>query len=116
FQITASTLRAYLDVGGGEITQTIASPATGVQHLLVITIDGGDLSIFMDGNLASRAPLTTLGGGTFLQNLQNGAGIMLGGSQYSADASFNGSFNEFRIYNTVLNPNFIASMTASSPD
>ncbi len=111
-------LRAAVTAIGttGEISAQTAQPATGSQQMAVVTIDGSNLSLYVDGVLKQTTPLTTANGGTFLSNVALFGGINLGGSLFSADPSFNGDISEFRVYDTALSPNYIAATYSAGAD
>ncbi len=114
--------RAFLTSGGnlsasgasGEINAQGTQPANNVEHLVAVTIDNSNLSLFIDGSLIQTTPLTTAAGGELLANLVDN-GVNIGGSLYAADQSLNGQVNEFRVYDQVLSQQYIqASFNASA--
>ncbi len=121
------SVRAFITASGsptasgaaGEIGATGAAPSNNVEHQMTLTIDNSNISIYIDGVLEQTTPLTTANGGTILQGILNGVGtsiFSLGGSTYPGDPSFNGSIDEFRVYDTVLSQQYIAASFNASAD
>jgi hypothetical protein len=85
--------------------------AAGDYHLALVVDDTGDqVRLYVDGAMVSSiaydAALTSL----------VTTNCWLGRSNYTADAYFNGSFDEFRIYNAALSTSAIAQSFADGVD
>jgi hypothetical protein len=68
-------------------------------HHVAVTIDGAsrEMGLYFDGRLVDSGPT-----GTLPTDLGNTTQNWIGRSQYTADAYFNGSVDDFRIYNRAL--------------
>lgn len=93
-----------------------------VQHMVTTVIDStatgadpyGTLSYYVDGVLQGTAAQTaTDNWATLLSGFTN---LWLGRSAYSGDPMFNGSINEFRIYNNALSASQVAADAAAGPN
>lgn len=71
------------------------------------------MALYTNGILASAN--TTLGSFFSLTNIFN-VNSWLGQSLYAGDAPYNGSIDEFRIFNTALDPLQVAGTQAAGPD
>jgi len=87
------------------------SVATG-EHQLAVTVDGGNISLYVDGQFKGSTILNNVYGGNVLANLSNSLAY-IGASVYGTQSSFNGLIDEFRIYNTALAPNDIANLNSA---
>ncbi len=104
-------------VGQEGFAETTPLP-TGAQHHIVVTADHNDLSagtngtlnLYLNNNLVDTGPIADLIdlGNMFDDN------NWLGRSQWN-DALFDGSYNEFRIYDHVLSTTEIADNFADGP-
>ena len=99
-RIPAGQIRfAITPAGGSEsVIQTTTMLQTGWHHLAVV-IDAANMQvqIYLDGDVAASGATATLP-----KDLGNTTQNWLGRSQYTADAYFSGSLDEFRIYNRAL--------------
>ncbi|MBN1361860.1 MAG: discoidin domain-containing protein [Sedimentisphaerales bacterium] len=89
-----------LSGSGGEsrLNRPGSNLSTGWHHVAV-TIDGttSGMNMYIDGNLVASNTTNVLP-----MNLGNTTQNWLGRSQYTGDAYFNGSIDDFRIYNRAL--------------
>ncbi|MCP5543262.1 MAG: autotransporter-associated beta strand repeat-containing protein [Akkermansiaceae bacterium] len=78
------------------------------EHHYVLTVSGTQLELFVDGASVGQQATT--------QSLANvGAGIATVGALYPSDAPWQGSVDEFAIYQGVLTPAEVAAAYASGP-
>jgi len=96
---TGGPMRLAITTGGGGGESLIDSPNTlpsGWHHLAAV-ITSGNMQIFLDGAMV-------VSGSTALvpSDLGQTGSNWLGRSQYAADAYFNGSLDDFRIYDYAL--------------
>jgi hypothetical protein len=102
---------------GGEAQLNVAPAlASGVEKHVAVVMNGqsGALSLFVDGvRVGMRMPDNALSGE--LANITDNNN-WLGRSQFSADAGFEGSLLEFRIYNVALNQQQLALSFDLGPD
>ena len=92
---------------------------TGVEHHIAVSFSSdptpggtpeGQMNLYFDGALVSTILTpTTL---TDLQDINN----WLGRSSWSADQNFDGSINEFRIYNRILSAAELSETFAAGPE
>jgi hypothetical protein len=100
-QGTTGSMRFAITTAGGSGESIINSPATlpSGWHYVAVVIDGPSkvVQLWVDGDVAASGPTNTLPSamGKTTQN-------WLGRSQYSADAYYVGSLDEFRIYSRAL--------------
>jgi hypothetical protein len=108
---------AMQDAPGGESFYNITQPTPlGVETFFAITIDSiaGDRSVYTlyrEGQwgmrmFGARYPLASI----------NDVNCWLGRSQFAGDPQLNANFNEFRVYNGVLNESAIRSLYAAGTD
>lgn len=109
--------RFAISMNGGNNEQMVNSVAQLVDNLemhVAVTIDGdnGLINLYING-----VPSCTLYGTSLTPSQLGGLtpNNYLGKSQFN-DPYFNGSFNEFRIYNTALTAAQIATSFANGPD
>lgn len=102
--ITALSYEAESGVNG------TAQINDNLQHMMALTIDGTDLSYYLDGALVGSAPL----GANTLASLSD-AHAYLGQSVFPGDPHFIGSINEFSIYNNALSASQIEADFAAGP-
>jgi Flp pilus assembly pilin Flp len=110
FQVMADGNLEVAVTGVGTVTTTVASPgvADGAWHQVVVTDDGGTVTLYVDGHLRTSSP--TLDGSAALTGSQIYIGRSFGGGGY-----FNGALDEVAVYNTVLSPaRILAHFTAAS--
>jgi glucose/arabinose dehydrogenase len=104
--------------GGGneDIVAGGSSLTTGRQYHVAVVVDdnsngGSDtMSLYIDGAFVNSTPLTRT-----MSGLSNSLAF-LGRSLYSSDAYFDGSINEFRIYNNALSPSDVMTSFQKGPD
>lgn len=113
----AATLRATSKInGGGESFVDGASPlsTTADQHIVVVVDQSGGLpgtlEMYVDGSSIGSVPVQAGLDITAMANDNN----WLGRSQW-LDASFDGSYDEFRIYDTALDAAQVADSFANGP-
>jgi hypothetical protein len=88
---------------------------------LVFDADGGNdldeasVTLYINGALPPGEDANPLETVVQLKNL-NDVNNWLGRSNWTDDSNFDGSFNEFRIYNTALTADQVAANTAAGPD
>jgi hypothetical protein len=108
---------AWFYTAQGQRTNIVKNPAsisTGAAHHLVVTYfkETTTAKMYLDGVPVStnKNMLRTLA--DFGVTVNN----WLGHSQFSADPDFNGSIDEFRVYNGVLSAQSVAANFAAGPD
>jgi hypothetical protein len=104
--------------GGGSFGEQQASEQyqdNGVQHQMMVTYDGTNLSYYIDGALGafSGLPPTVNDPGLVLSTLTY---IGINGGSPWADNSINGSTRDFRIYGKALTASQVAGLYALGPD
>jgi hypothetical protein len=109
-------VRFAITVSGGgneEQTTAIIRFPVGAETHVVVTLDGDNqvTAIYMNG----RPVVIEYGGFLAPLDLGTTTNNYLGRSQY-ADPFFNGSINEFRIYNTALSADAILNSFMAGPD
>ena len=102
--------------GGESLYNHGFSTITGQESFFAFTIDStsGDRSVYTlyrDGQWGVR-----LGGATHTLSEVRDVNNWLGRSQFGGDPQLNGAFNEFRIYNGVLNEKAIRDLHATGPN
>lgn len=110
-------LRAGIATNGFTHEQTVSSVAQlpdGAEMHVAAVIDGDHamISLYMNGAPQCILFQTTLKPSDLGVTPNN----YLGRSQFAQDPYFNGSMNEFRIYNTALTADQIAASFAGGPD
>ncbi len=100
---TAEPMRFAITVGGGGDPEQMATApstlASGWHHVAVtIDADSGTISLYLDGAVVADNTATTLTPSDLGNTTQN----WLGRSQYTADGYYDGSLDDFRIYDRVL--------------
>jgi hypothetical protein len=113
FRITTHT--AGVPAEGFAETTTLG---TGVQHHIVVTADHNDLSGGTNGTLKLYLNNNLVDSGPISQLIELGSMLddnnWLGRSQWN-DPLFDGSYNEFRIYDHVLNATEVATNFTQGP-
>ena len=109
---TTGPLRLAITTGGGGGESLIDSPATltsGWHHVAAV-ITSGNMQIYLDGAMI-------VSGSTALvpSDLGRTGSNWLGRSQYGADAYFNGSLDDFRIYDYALSVEEIENTMRGDP-
>ena len=107
-----STLRFAIATGaaGGGVGESIVETSPGLSegwHYVAVTIDGttGEMGLYLDGALVDSGPT-----GVLPADLGNTTQNWLGQSQWD-DPLFNGSIDDFRIYNRALSAAEIQYLT-----
>ncbi len=97
---TSGPLRFAIKAGGGEQIVDSSSTLPNGLHCVVVRINaaGHTASMFLDGTAVGTNTNVTLKPSSLGSTTNN----WLGRSQYAADAYFNGSIEELRIYNYAL--------------
>lgn len=125
---TISNVNINTQTGNLNEDEASASPAAvpltgpggvlGVERHVVVTFNGSanQMLLYYEGNLAAQ----NLNTDNMLELLQESYAL-LGASLYNNDRNFNGSINEFRIYNHVLSAsavmgNYITGPTVEVPE
>lgn len=92
------------------ITGTAALPLDAASHVVAVFDDGSDaMTLYVDGQLVD----TTAWTGSLAQvEMQNN---WLGRSQFQADAAFDGSIDEFRVYDRALDASQVEYSFDSGP-
>jgi hypothetical protein len=85
---------------GGETQTTVMQLLPAGWHHLAVTIDPGNTThtLYLDGKVAGENTDATLVPADLGQTTQNWLGL----SQYAADPFYNGTIDEFRIYDRTL--------------
>jgi hypothetical protein len=94
-----------------------ASIVAGAHHFAVVVDDAGNqVSLYIDGVLA--VPVVAANTGAYMGTLASitATNCWLGRSNYASDVYFNGSFNEFRIYDVALPKSAIDFSIAAGPN
>jgi hypothetical protein len=104
------------DPGGESFYNHAYTTPLGVETFFAITIDSiaGDRSVYTlyrEGQWGMR-----MFGGRYPLSSISDVNCWLGRSQFGGDPQLAGSFNEFRIYNGILNEKAIRSLHATGPD
>ncbi len=101
-------------VGNSSEIQTEGTPVleTGVQHHIVLVVDETNavISLYINGSFQSGVAFSSS-----LMNINDVHGF-LGKSLFEADSTFNGEFDEFRIYDAALTLPQITYSRAQGPD
>lgn len=84
----------------------------GVKHHMAVSVDGTQISLCIDGQLIGTSALST---DNRLNNISNELAI-LGRGGYLQDPEWNGSIQEFRIYDKALTPGEAALSKFSGED
>lgn len=97
---------------GGEIAVDLPMPlAPTVNHVAgVVDTESDKLIYYLNGQKAGESPFAEA-----LSSI-NDVNVWLGRSQYVNDAAFTGTYHEFRIYDSALTPQQIATSFAGGPD
>jgi len=109
---TGGPLRLAITTGGGGGESLIDSPntlPTGWHHVAAV-VKSGNMQIYLDGAV-------TASGSTSLvpSDLGQTGSNWLGRSQYAADGYFNGSLDDFRIYDYALSTEEISKTMRGDP-
>jgi hypothetical protein len=94
-----------------------ASITAGAHHFAVVVDDTADqVRLYIDGVLA--VPVVAANTGAYVGTLASitATNCWLGRSNYASDAYFNGTFDEFRIYDTALPLSAITFSIAAGPN
>jgi hypothetical protein len=117
FQRAATRDNAAAEVGYSTAGGTAVTP--DVRHHVAVVVDdnanGGanTISLYFNGNLLGSGTLQS--GSTYSMSGLSNANAFLGRSLFSADAYFNGSIDEFRVYNHALNLTEVQTSFAAGP-
>jgi len=99
---TDGPMRFAITIGGGTAEDQVSAPGTlsrGWHHVAVtINADTRAINLYLDGIVSASNNSATLNP----QALGTTTNNWIGRSQYSADAYFNGSVDDFRIYDYAL--------------
>ncbi|HKO93013.1 MAG TPA: LamG domain-containing protein, partial [Polyangiaceae bacterium] len=103
------------DSGGEGQLNVSPNLVSGVEKHLAVVVNGqnGGLALYVDGTLADSGTSNALQGQLSTLTDNNN---WLGRSQFSADAGFEGSLLEFRIYDRALNAQQIGLSFDLGPD
>ncbi|HOQ04002.1 MAG TPA: hypothetical protein PKY88_02140 [Anaerohalosphaeraceae bacterium] len=82
-----------------------------IEHHYVMTVDGTNVALYIDGVLQGTAPL----GSTTLANLSN-TKAYIGKGVYTVDGTWAGYINEYRIYNHALTQTGVTLSNQLGPD
>ena len=95
---TGGPMRVAIQTGGGgeSLIDADSTLATGWHHVAV-AIRPGNMQIYLDGALAASGSTAVIP-----SQLGQTTNNWLGRSQYAADGYFNGSLDDFRIYNYAM--------------
>jgi hypothetical protein len=94
-----------------------AAIAAGPHHFAVVVDDTNDqVSLYIDG--VEAVPVETANTGAYVGTLASitATNCWLGRSNYASDVYFNGSFNEFRIYDAALPVSAITASRSAGPN
>ncbi|PJJ07308.1 putative secreted protein (Por secretion system target) [Flavobacterium sp. 1] len=103
-------LRFVIKNANGEIQMETAKLATSTWVHVAVTISKTQgLKMYVDGKLVKQLDNSTVSPNDFKPILN-----YIGRSQYTADPLFNGSIDDFRIYNYALSENEIAALVTNN--
>ena len=108
---TNGPMRVAIQTGGGGeslIDSTSALP-TGWHHVAVV-IRSGNMQLYLDGVMATSGSTSVVP-----SDLGQTSSNWLGRSQYAADGYFNGSLDDFRIYDYALSAEEIETTMRGDP-
>ncbi len=108
-QSSAGTLRYTITTTGNGNEQQINAPSAlpvGGWHHVAVTQNAGVGILYLDGAAMATNSAMTLTPSLIGSTTQN----WIGRSEWSADPYLNGRVDDFRIYNSALNPGEIASL------
>ncbi|UCG57704.1 MAG: LamG domain-containing protein [Phycisphaerales bacterium] len=108
---TAGVMHAAIQVGDqghSEVNAPETLP-TGWHHVAVV-VTSGSMQLYLDGQVLDSGTAATVP-----SDLGNTSSNWLGRSQFVADGYFNGSLDDFRIYNRVLSKADIAETMRGDP-
>jgi len=113
---TTGEMRFAITIGGGgDPEQMVTAPSTlpSGWHHVAVTIDAGidTIDLYLDGVVVASNTAATL----TPSDLGNTTNNWLGRSQWVADAYFNGSLDDFRIYDYALSQVEIAKVMRGDP-
>jgi len=109
---TGGPLRLAITTGGGGGESLIDSPATlpsGWHHVAAV-VKTGNMQIYLDGAVIASGSTALVPSG-----LGRTSSNWLGRSQYAADGYFNGSLDDFRIYDYALSADEIEMTMRGDP-
>jgi len=104
-------MRVAITAGEGEWVEVDADSGTlpsGWHHVAVV-LEPGNMHLYLDGKVVASTE-----GWYVLSDLGSTTNNWLGRSQYTSDAYFNGSMDDFRIYNKALTGTQIAEIYKSA--
>lgn len=110
---TGSMRFAIKAPGDYEQTATASSTLPSGQHHVAVTLNdvAGTITVYLDGAVVATKSSATHKPSDLGITTQN----WIGRSQYSADGYYNGSMNDFGIYNRCLDAQEIATLAATQP-
>lgn len=122
--VDASLEGAFTENGGppsvnGKVAATSVLPPIGVEQHLVFTVNApsNTAALYVNGpQVGFNNNFTYLGAALTPQAIGTTPDSWMGKSPFSGDPFFNGSIDEFRIYNGVLAPLQIAVDAVTGPD
>ncbi|HKJ42661.1 MAG TPA: LamG-like jellyroll fold domain-containing protein [Sunxiuqinia sp.] len=109
--LTASTsvisgkLRFVIKNGGSEQQLNTGHLAIGAWTQVIVTLDGTEARMYVNGNLVDESSSFSISPMDFKPVLN-----YIGRSQYTSDPLFNGSVDDFRVYNYALSANEVAGL------
>ena len=114
---TGGPMRFAITITGWTDEDQTTAPATlasGWHHVVVtLNADNDTHTLYLDGDIVAENTSTRYTPSDLGETTQN----WLGRSQYGADAYFDGSLDDFRIYNRVLTPGHVEGLFSGiAPD
>ncbi|WP_370477853.1 LamG-like jellyroll fold domain-containing protein [Tamlana flava] len=103
-------MRFAITIGSWQNEQAFNAPSlpTGVWKHVAVTLGATSAKLYVDGNLVGQTNVTL--NPTDFTPLKN----YIGGSQWIGDAHFDGSFDDFRIYNYELSAQQVSDLFAGT--
>jgi hypothetical protein len=112
---TSGAMRFAITISGSaneDMTTTSATLASGWHHVAVtLDADNNVHSLYLDGELVAENTNARYTPSSLGETTQN----WLGRSQYSADGYFDGSLDDFRIYDRLLTPGQVRDLYNDHP-
>jgi hypothetical protein len=109
---TTGPMRLAITTGGGGGESLIDSPTTlpsGWHHVAAV-VKSGNMQIYLDGAVVASGSTSVIP-----SDLGRTGSNWLGRSQYDADGYFNGSLDDFRIYDYILSTDEIVMTMRGDP-
>jgi len=108
---TDGPMRVAIQTGGGgeSLIDSTSTLPTGWHHVAVVVISG-NMQLYLDSVMVISGPTSVI-----LSDLGQTGSNWLGRSQYAADGYFNGSLDDFRIYDYPMSADEIVKTMRGDP-